>query len=174
MKESGVMQEKIVKQDLIEVRTLMSLPCRFDTGPIMGRFLRGLRDEGKILATYCSGCGRTFLPPVQVCSACKDEVSEWVELSDEGYLASFDVVVIPTINPLTGEMRKVPYSVGRMVLDGGDAMMWHFLDKTDPKDLAFGKRVKAVWAEHREGRITDIVHFKVLDQIDPKARRVNE
>jgi len=168
------MEQKAVKQDLIEVRTLLSLPCRFDTGPVMGRFLRGLRDEKKIWGTYCENCGRTQLPPMQVCANCKEETSYWVELPDEGYLASFDVIVIPTLNPLTGEMRKVPYSVGRMVLDGGDAMIWHLLDETDIKKLVFGKRVKAVWAEHREGRIGDIVHFKVLDKIDPRARRINE
>lgn len=168
------MSEKIIKQELIEVRTTLSLPCRFDTGPVMGRFLKGLRDEKKIWATYCDGCGRTLLPPYDVCSVCKSEVSDWVELADEGYLASYDVILIPTINPLTGEMRKVPYTVGRMVLDGGDAMIWHFIDETDPQKLMFGKRVKAVWAEERVGRITDIVHFKLLDKIDPRARRINE
>ena len=111
---------------------------------------------------------------MQVCANCHEETSYWVELSDEGYLASYDVIVIPTINPMTGEMRKVPYAVGRMVLDGGDAMIWHLLDQTDPDKLAFGKRVKAVWTENREGRIGDIVHFHVSEDTDPKAKRINE
>lgn len=168
------MTDKTVKQELIEVRTLLSLPCRFDTGMVMGRFLRGLRDEKKILGTYCDGCGRLQLPPMQVCANCKSETSEWVRLPDTGYLASYDVIVIPTINPLTGEMRKVPYTTGRMVLDGGDAMIWHFINETDPAKLGFGKRVRAVWSDDRSGRITDILHFEVLDEIDPRARRINE
>ena len=157
-------------QDLIEVRIPLSLPCRFDTGPIMGRFLKGLRDEKRIWATYCKSCGRTMLPPQSVCALCNVEAAEWIELADEGYLTTFDVIMIPTINPLTGQMRKVPYSVGRIVLDGGDAMIWHFLDETDPAKLGYGKRCKAVWEEVRSGRIMDIRYFQMLEQWDKNAR----
>lgn len=160
-------EEKFTAQNLIETRIKMSLECRFDTGPLMGKFLRGLRDEKRIWATRCSACGRTMLPPARVCAECNVEAGGWLELKDEGYLMSYDVIVVPTLNPRTGEMRKVPYSVGRIVLDGGDALMWHFLDETDASRLALGKRCKAVWEEERTGRITDIKFFHVLDEFQP-------
>jgi len=154
-------------QDLIETRITLSVPCRFDTGPLMGRLLKGLRDEKRIWATQCGCCGRTMLPPAKVCAICNLEAEEWVELADEGYLINFDLIVIPTINPLTGKMRKVPYTVGRIMLDGGDAVIWHFLDETDPDKLAYGKRCKAVWEKDRKGYVLDIKHFKVLNKWQP-------
>jgi len=153
-------------QDLIETRISLSLPCRFDTGPLMGRFLRGLREK-KILATRCGKCGRTMLPPRQVCALCNEEASRWVELGHEGYIASFDVIMVPFIDPLTGKMKKVPFTVGRVVLDGGDAVLWHYVDETDPEKLGHGRRCRIVWNDDRRGRITDILHFQVLDELQP-------
>lgn len=149
-------------QNLIETRIKLSVPQRFDTGPMMGHFLKALKDDKKILATKCPLCSRTLLPPRGVCSVCSVEASEWIELADEGELLVYDVVYVPTLNPLTGEMRKVPYTTCWVLLDGGDATLWHFLDETDPAKLRPGLRVKAVWSEERTGRILDISHFAIV------------
>lgn len=159
------MNEKTEKpMELIEVPILVSIPQVFSTGPTMGKFLAAFRDEKKILGNRCPVCGRTQIPPRIVCAVCDVEVHEWVELGPGGYLTSFDVVYIPTINPLTGKMREVPYSTGSVVLDHGDAALMHFLDETDPKKIKLFNRVEAVFRPdgERTGSVLDILYFRVI------------
>jgi uncharacterized OB-fold protein len=93
------------------------------------------------------------------------EAGEWVVLSDKGSVVSFDVVYIPTLNPMTGKMREVPYATANVLLDGGDATIWHFLEEKDPAKIRIGMRVQAVFREEgRSGAITDILHFKTIER----------
>lgn len=161
------------KQDLIEITELISIPHKFSTGPTMGRFLSEIRDNKRILANKCPKCGRTQLPPRIVCAVCHIEVSEWIELSTTGTITSYDVTFVPTLNPLTGKMREVPYTTASILLDGGDTTLMHFLDVTDPKKLKVGMRCQAVFApdSERQGRVTDIIYFHVLtDDEKPEAK----
>ncbi|HUT55294.1 MAG TPA: Zn-ribbon domain-containing OB-fold protein [bacterium] len=150
--------------ELIVVPELCSIPQTFSTGQTMGRFLTALRDEKKIMGNKCPQCGRTQIPPRIVCAECDVEVSEWVELGPGGYVTSFDVVYIPTINPLTGKMREVPYTTTSIVLDNGDATLMHFLDETDPKKIKVGSRVEPVFRPdgERSGSVLDILYFRVI------------
>lgn len=152
------------KVELIEIPQILSVPQTFSTGPMMGRFLAALRDEKRILGNKCSLCGRTQIPPRIVCAECNVEVSEWIELGPGGYVTSFDVVYIPTINPLTGKMREVPYATGSIVLDHGDATLMHFLDQTDPNKIKIFNRVEAVYRSdgERTGSVLDIHYFHVI------------
>ena len=153
------------KPNLIEKQITMTIPCTFSTGPYMGRFLREIRENKRFVANQCPQCGRTMLPPRNVCALCHVEAGDWVELSDRGTLISFDVVFIPTINPMTGKMREVPYATGNVLLDGGDATLWHFLEETDPSKIRVGMRVQAVFREEgRTGAITDILHFRTIEK----------
>lgn len=143
----------------------MSIPCRLSTGPYMGRFLREIKENKRFVGNKCPECGRTMLPPRIVCALCHVEAEEWVVLSDKGSVVSFDVVFIPTINPMTGKMREVPYATGNVLLDGGDATIWHFLEEKDPAKVRIGMRVQAVFREEgRIGAITDILHFKTVER----------
>ena len=58
-------------QELIVSRQILSIPQRFSTGPVMGRFLRELRDNQRIMANKCPKCGRHLLPPREVCAVCR-------------------------------------------------------------------------------------------------------
>lgn len=152
------------KVELVEVAELCSIPQKFSTGPVMGRFLSALKEEKKILGNRCPQCDRTQIPPRIVCAECNIEVDNWVELGPGGYLTSFDVVYVPTLNPLTGKMREVPYTTGSIILDGGDAALMHFIDETDPKKIKLGNRVEAVYRpdNERTGSVLDIRYFRVI------------
>ncbi len=50
------------KQELLVLKTTISVDQRFATGPIMGKFLKNLKDK-KILAIKCPKCGRLQSPP---------------------------------------------------------------------------------------------------------------
>lgn len=159
-------EEKQTTVELIDIPELVSIPQKFSTGPVMGRFLSALRDEKKILANKCPQCGRTQLPPRIVCADCNIEVPDdnWVEVGPGGYVTIFDVTFIPTLNPLTGKMREVPYTTCSIILDGGDASLMHFLDETDPKKIKMFNRVEAVFRPdgERSGSVLDILHFHVI------------
>jgi len=151
-------------QELIEIQELLSLPVTFSTGPTMGRFLSEIRDHKRVWANKCGKCGRTQLPPRIVCAECNVAVTEWVELKPAGQIVVFDVVYVPTINPLTGKMREVPYTTCSIKLDGGDSTIMHFLDETDPKKLRVGQRAEAVFRPdgERTGTVLDILYFHVI------------
>jgi len=67
-------------QELIVSRQVLSIPQRFATGPVMGRFLMELRDNKRIMANKCPQCGRHLMPPREVCAICRVEATEWEEL----------------------------------------------------------------------------------------------
>jgi len=152
-------------QELIVSRQILSIPQRFSTGPVMGRFLRELRDNQRIMANKCPKCGRHLLPPREVCAVCRVEATEWEELGPEGTVRDFDVVYYASPDPLTGETRETPYVLCWADLDGtqGDAPLWHLLDAPDVSKVHRGLRVRVVFAEERNGTMADIKHFEIIE-----------
>jgi uncharacterized OB-fold protein len=163
-------EEKKAGHELIEFPIKLSIPQHFATGPTMGRFLSEIRDNKKIMANKCPRCGRTQIPPRIVCAECHVECHEWVQLEPRGVITTFDVTYVPTINPLTGKMREVPYTTGSVLLDGGDATLMHFFDVTDPEKIHVGQRCEAVFRpdQEREGKVTDILYFRVIPAEEEK------
>lgn len=144
-------EEEIVKvPDKIEVHYLLSY------GRI-SKFFRDLRDKGKILGTRCPNCGLVYCPPTSDCARCYLP-TEWVELSGQGTLLAYTVCYMPPPN----YEGKIPYIVGLVRLDGGDTALWHYIAEIEPEQVRKGMRVQAVLREAREGKITDISHFKPL------------
>lgn len=156
-KESG--------QELIVSRQILSIPQHFSTGPVMGRFLRELRDNQRIMANKCPQCGRHQLPPREVCAVCHVEATEWEELGPEGTVQDFDIVYYSSPDPLTGETRETPYVLCWAELDGtqGDAPLWHLLDAPDLSQVRRGLRVRVVFADERNGTMADIKHFEIIE-----------
>ena len=93
-------------------------PQRWSTGPAIGKFLQALRDEKKILANVCRRCGRSQVPPREVCAVCRTPVTEFEEVGPEGILRNFDVVYYASPDPVTGHSREVPYATCYVELDG--------------------------------------------------------
>ncbi|MDQ1257164.1 MAG: long-chain acyl-CoA synthetase [Candidatus Hydrogenedentes bacterium] len=159
------MSDTKTDQELVVTRQILSIPQRFATGPAMGRFLRELRDNKRIVANKCPECGRHQLPPREVCAVCHVEASGWDELGPEGTLRDFDIVYYASPDPLTGESRNVPYVLCWVDLDNtvGDAPLWHLLDAPNLKNIRSGLRVRAVFAEETSGTMEDIKHFVIID-----------
>ena len=153
-------------QELIVSKQILSIDQRFATGPIMGRFLRELRDNKRIMALRCRANGRFLLPPREVDAWSMSDDCEWVEVGPNGTLGDFDVVYYASPDPLTGATREVPYVIGWINLDGVEGLspLWHLIKTDDPTTLHRGLRVGAVFAEERTGAMEDIVHFEVLSE----------
>jgi len=66
----------------------------------------------------CPECGRTQIPPREICAICRVRVHEFVELGPKGTVTNFDIVYFASPDPLTGAVRDTPYTPIYIVLDG--------------------------------------------------------
>jgi uncharacterized OB-fold protein len=160
------MPPKPLSAELIHLQHMARFPQRWSTGPMMGKFLKALRDEKKILANVCPKCGRSQVPPREVCAVCRVAVTEFQEVGPEGVLKNFDVVYYASPDPVTGESREVPYCTCYVELDGchGGATLWHELRETDLSKIHRNARVRAIFEADgkRTGGITDIKYFEII------------
>ncbi len=151
-------------EELIVKKMILSIPQKFATGPVMGKFLNAFKEK-KILANKCPKCGRLQLPPREVCAECVVRADQWVEVGPEGILTLYDITYYASPDPLTGESRETPYISAHFLLDGckGHETLWHELNPDDIDKCKKGARVRPVWAKERKGAITDIKYFTVID-----------
>ena len=140
------------------------LPFQYSAGKEASKFFAELRDHKRILATKCEECGRAFVPPRPVCGYCYRPCEEWVEVGPEGVIIGATVVMHPFLDPLTGEMRPVPYGYGNIQFDGAFTKILHFIDETEINKLEPGLRVTPVFKEKRVGNFGDIQYFKVIKE----------
>ncbi len=85
------------------------------------RFFLAL-EQGQLLATHCTRCGFTWMPPRPVCARCLS-ITSWVELSGRGRLASYTVqYYAPAFVRL-----DAPFVLATVELDGADTLFMHLL-----------------------------------------------
>ena len=133
------------------------------TGPVLGRFLTGLRD-GRLVAGRTSE-GRVVLPPPEYDPATHAALEDFVEVADTGTVTSWSWVP----EPVAGQPFDRPFAFALVTLDGCDAPFLHALDVSSPDQVSTGMRVQVRWAEERVGRITDIECFEPLSERPPRA-----
>ena len=157
--------EEEKREELIMLKQLLSIPQRFATGPLMGKFLKEMRDNKRILGNKCPECGRIQVPPREICAVCRVRAEEMVEVGPDGKVMYYDITYYASPDPLTGETRETPYCSAFMLLDGcsGNDIFWHEVFPGDIDRLEKEIRVRPVWAEKRTGAITDIKYFKIID-----------
>ena len=126
-------------------------------GPVLGRFLTGLRD-GRLVAARTSD-GRVVLPPPEYDPVTHRQTDDFVEVSATGTVTSWTWVP----EPVAGQPFDRPFAFVLVTLDGADAPFLHALDVTSPDEVTTGMRVRVRWAEERRGAITDIACFEPAD-----------
>ncbi|MBN2158384.1 MAG: SCP2 sterol-binding domain-containing protein [Spirochaetes bacterium] len=158
----------VPEQELLVLKKIISVNQKYATGPVMGRFLKGLKDK-KIYGNRCPKCGRIQLPPREMCAECRVRVSEFVEVGPKGEVRYMDVVYYALPDPLTGVARETPYGSIMILLDGckGNETLPHFIRKDQIEKIEMGwnekkgTRVRPVWEEKRAGDIWDIKYFEI-------------
>ena len=131
------------------------------TGPVVGRFLTGLRDR-KIVGIKASD-GRVVVPPMEYDPDTAEALSEFVEVGQEGEVVSFAWVK----EPREAHPMDRPFAWAMIRLDGADVPMIHCLAADAEDDVATGARVRAVWADETRGFITDICCFELVQEGNP-------
>ena len=129
------------------------------TGPVLGRFLTGLRD-GVLVAGRTSD-GRVVLPPPEFDPVTHEATTDFVEVAPTGTVTSWSWVS----EPVAGQPFDRPFAFALVTLDGADAPFLHALDAASPDEVSTGMRVQVRWADERVGAITDIACFEpIADQ----------
>jgi uncharacterized OB-fold protein len=127
------------------------------TGPVIGRFLTGLR-SGRILGVRAAD-GKVLIPPTEydprtgAALGAADE--DWVEVGPAGTVTSWTWVDVPRADhPLDR-----PFAWALIRPDGADTALLHAVDSGSKAAMATGMRVHATWRGERTGSIKDIASF---------------
>ena len=123
------------------------------TGPVIGAFMTALRD-GRIVGVRASD-GRVLVPPAEYDPVTSDDLSEIVEVADEGVVMTWAW----NDTPRKGQPLDHPFAWALVKLDGADTGLLAAV-AADESAMSTGMRVKARWAAERVGSIRDLVCFE--------------
>jgi len=126
-------------------------------GPVIGRFLTGLRD-GRVVGARTSD-GKVVVPPPEFDPVTHVATSDFVDLPPTGTVTSWTWVP----EPVKGQPLDRPFAFALVTLDGADAPFLHAVDVASAEEIETGMRVQVRWAEERVGSITDIACFEPAD-----------
>ena len=110
--------------------------------------------EHKLMASRCTKCGGSYVPPRAICPKCHSEEMEWIETNGKGKLAAFTVIYSgPTFMVEQGFDRKNPYVSGIVELEEGTRMSARItgVDPTKPTEIKIDSPVNVDFVEFGEG-----------------------
>jgi len=132
---------------------VLEYPYTRSVGPVIGRFLTGLRD-GKIEGIR-STSGKVIVPPTGYDPDTGADLDEFVEVGTGGVVTTWSWQPEPRANnPLDR-----PFAWALIQLDGADTGLLHAVDAGSPEKIEVGTRVKVRWRDERVGHINDIECF---------------
>jgi len=133
----------------------LPITSRYTYGLAGERFFRALKDEGKILASYCPKCDHTYVPAVTFCERCFSELTEWHDAGLVGKLHTYTLMFVD----FEGQPLEEPELVG--FISFGDGGLIHKID-ANPDELEIGLPMQAVLKpqNERNGSILDILYFQ--------------
>ena len=127
---------------------------RRSVGPVLGRFLAGLRD-GVILGAR-TPAGRVLVPPSEYDPDTSEPLDELVEVAPAGVVTAWSWVETPRPS------HPLPHAFAWALvkLDGADTPMIHAVDAGSMEAMHTGLRVRVRWRKDRVGEIGDIACFE--------------
>jgi len=140
--------------ELLEAPYVLEYTYQRSTGPVIGRFLTGLR-ERRIEGIRAGG--KVLVPPLEYDPETGEASGEFVEVGQEGVVTTWAWVDAPRrFHPL-----QKPFAWALIRLDGADTAMVHAVD-AELGTMKTGVRVRARWRAERIGSIRDIECFEVI------------
>lgn len=99
--------------------------------------------EHRLVVQRCTACGHTRLPPAPICPECREEGTEWQEVSGHGEVYTYTTVH----RPVAGGM-ELPFVIAVVALEGsGGLRIISNLVRVDPADVRIGMPVQVVWED---------------------------
>jgi len=146
-----------MSDELIFVPGKWELPYHYAAGKVSSRFFVEVRDNKRLMGIKCPQCGRVMMPPRSFCERCFVPAEEWVEVGPEGTIEAFTI----TMEKWPGNPDP-PFAVAFVKLDGADTAMLNYVKGLDFSELEkaceklrIGNRVKLIFKDDREGKVTD-------------------
>ena len=139
--------------DVLEASHPITYTYTRSTGPVIGAFMTALRDR-RIVGVRASD-GRMLVPPAEYDPVTSEDLSEIVEVADEGVVTTWAW----NASPRSGQPLDRPFAWALVQLDGADTGLLAAVDAGDESAMSTGMRVKARWADERVGSIRDLVCF---------------
>lgn len=129
---------------------------RYSYGLAGERFFRAIKDEGRILGSYCPKCDITYVPGRVFCERCLGELDEWADAGTLGEVHTFTLLYVDH----DGNPLEQPRLVAFIRL--GDGGLIHNLGEVEPDEIFIGMPVEAVFKPQaeRQGSILDIAYFR--------------
>jgi uncharacterized OB-fold protein len=129
---------------------------RYTYGLAGEKFFRTLKEESKILGTYCPHCDYTYVPAAIFCERCLAKLDEWIDVGTTGEVDTYTILHVN----LDGSPTETPQIIA--FIRFGDGGLVHRLAEIDPEQVDFGITVQAVFKPviERIGSILDIAYFK--------------
>lgn len=142
--------------ELLQADLVIEYPFNRTTGPVIGAFFTALRE--KVVLGIKGADGKVICPPVEYDPTTGAPLSEIVRVADEGEIVSWSWVSTVRAN----QALETSHALALIKLDGADTAMLHAVDAPGPDAVSTGARVKARWADEREGGIADIACFELV------------
>lgn len=139
--------------DVLVAPNILEYPYTRTVGPVLGRFMTGLRD-GRIEGVRAQD-GRVLVPPAEYDPVTSEALDEFVEVGQAGVVTTWAWVSEPRAN----QPLDRPFAWALIRLDGADTALLHAVDAGDEARMATGMRVRVQWRDERAGEIQDIACF---------------
>jgi len=139
--------------DVLSAPHRLEFPYRRSVGPVLGRFLAGLRDGH--LAGIRGRDGRVIVPPQEYDPVTAEALDEWVPVGPSGVVVCWAWIA----EPLPNQPLDRPFAWALVRLDGADTALLHAVDAVHPDAMRTGMRVAVRWRGERVGDIRDVECF---------------
>jgi uncharacterized OB-fold protein len=129
---------------------IIEYPFSRTTGPVIGAFLTGLREQ--VLIGIKGTDGRVLIPPTEYDPMTGDELTELVEVGPGGVVETWAWVR----HPMPKHPLPHPFAWALVKPDGADVGFLQAVDAGSVDKMTTGMRVVPRWREEREGTIHDL------------------
>ncbi|UCF05828.1 MAG: Zn-ribbon domain-containing OB-fold protein [bacterium] len=121
------------------------------------KFFRAIKDKGTFLATYCSACDISYVPPKIYCDRCFTKLDRYIDVGTRGFIETFTV----SFMNMDGSRKERPRILAMIRIVGTDGGLIHYIEGIGPDEIALGMPVQAVFKPKgkRTGAIDDIIGF---------------
>lgn len=122
------------------------------------RFLKEIKENGRIIGAKCPYCNVVYVPPRMYCEKCFGKLGEWIDVGTIGVIHTFTIATID----VDGKKLEKPVIYALIKFEGACGGLVHKIGETKPEKVKIGMRVEAIFKPsfERKASINDIRYFK--------------
>ena len=141
------------RTEVLTAPLVIEYPFSRTTGPVIGAFLTGLREQ--VIVGSKASDGRVLVPPMEYDPTTGEPAREMVEVGPGGTVTTWAWVH----HPRPKDPLDRPFAWALIRIDGAESALLHAVDAGDIGAMATGMKVVPRWRAEREGHINDIECF---------------